>query len=85
MKYQEIGNVMEGYVRRCDTGADAWRRTGVLTFSFYEGQNNEKKLTLKRMQQHLQRHYGRKLSYGTVVQLCCARHERRKFSQNSKA
>ena len=49
-------------------GADAWRRTGVLTFD--GNRTRGKKVTYKGIQEHLQEKYGCKIGYGTVVQLC---------------
>ena len=63
-------------------GADAWRRTGVLTF---DGNTNVKaKVTYERICQHLIKTYGRHFSYGTVVQLCVARNRRRRSSLRYK-
>lgn len=31
-QYPDIGNTIEKYVQSCNVGADAWRRTGLLTF-----------------------------------------------------
>lgn len=56
-------------------GADAWRRTGVLTFDGNIKQGP--KVTYKGIQNHLQTKYGTKLSYGTVVQLSVVRNKRR--------
>ena len=59
-------------------GADAWRRTGVLTFSY--GKNQEVsglKVTYKRIKEHLETKYQTKFSHGTIVQLCVARNKRR--------
>ena len=58
-------------------GADAWRRTGVLTF---DGNiKNTQKLTYHSIKKHLKKMYAPalKISYGTVVQLCVARNRRR--------
>ena len=38
-KYPNIGKDIEDFVREQKVGADAWRRTGVLTFSY--GKNQE--------------------------------------------
>ena len=59
---------MEVFVRSRRVGADAWRRTGVLTFD-----GNIKtgpKVTFKRIQQHIQEKYGTNIGCGTGVQLC---------------
>ena len=56
-------------------GADAWRRTGVLTF---DGNTKVKqKVAFNRVKEHLEHVYNRKFSYGTIVQLCVARNRRR--------
>ena len=69
-----IGAEIEDFVKRCGVGADAWRRTGTLTF---DGSHKvQKKATFRRIQQHLEDKYHRSISYGTVVQLCCARNKR---------
>ena len=77
-----IGKEIETFVSERNIGADAWRRTGVLTF---DGNRRIKgKVTYERICQHLQQVYGRKFSYGTVVQLCVARNKRRRSSKNYK-
>ena len=61
----DIGTVIEKYVEEHNVGADAWRRTRVLTF---DGNSNLKqKVTF---QEHLQHVYHKKISFGSVVQLC---------------
>ena len=72
----DIGSTIEKYVEKCGVGADSWRRTGILTFD--GSQRLNKKVTFKRIQEHLQLTYGRIFSYGSVVQLCVARNKRRK-------
>ena len=74
-KYPDIGSEIESYVASCNVGADAWRRTGVLTFD--GNQKIDKKCTYKRIQDHLKDVYKQHISYGTVVQLCVARNKRR--------
>lgn len=73
--YPNIGKVIENFVEECDIGADKWRRTGVYTFS--GDIKNTKRVTFGRIQEKLKEHFGREFSYGTFVQLCCARHKRR--------
>ena len=76
---QDIGSVIETFVSEHNVGADAWRRTGVLTF---DGNTKlGKKVTYERIRLHLQEVYKRKFSYGTVVQLCVARNKRRLSSK----
>lgn len=75
----DIGETIEAYVREHQVGADAWRRTGVLTF---DGNTKIKeKVTYEKIRQHLQNEYHRKFSYGTVIQLCVPRNKRRRSSK----
>ena len=79
---ENIGKVIEEFVEERNIDADAWRRTGVLTF---DGNTKVKeKVTYKRIQQHLEQVYKRKFGYGTVVQLCIARNKRRLSSKRYK-
>lgn len=71
-----IGEEIEMFVKQCGAGADAWRRTGILTFD--GNRKIKKKATFRRIKEHLEIKYGRKISYGSVVQLCCARNKRRR-------
>jgi hypothetical protein len=74
-----IGEVMEKFVEESNIGADAWRRTGVLTF---DGNTRVKhKVTYERIRRHLISVFKRNFSYGTVVQLCVARNLRRRSAQ----
>ena len=74
-----IGKVIEDFVSEHNIGADAWRRTGVLTF---DGNTRlPQKVTYERIRLHLQEVYKRHFSYGTVVQLCVARNKRRLSSK----
>ena len=78
----DIGRVIEDFVQERNIGADAWRCTGVLTF---DGNTRVKeKVTYERVRQHLMKVYQRKLSYGSVVQLCIARNKRRKSASRYK-
>ena len=80
--YPDIGQTIEEFVKSCNVGPDAWRRTGVLTF---DGNRNVKqKVTYERIRQHLELQYGRHFSYGTVVQLCLARNQRHKSALRYK-
>ena len=82
-QYPDIGKVIEDFVEQRNIGADAWRRTGVLTF---DGNTLVgKKVTFKRIQQHLQQVYKRSFSYGTVVQLCVPRNLRRRSAKSYKS
>ena len=71
-----IGAEIEDFVKQCGAGADAWRRTGTLTFD--GSRKVQKKATFRRIQQHLEDKYHRSIFYGTVVQLCCALNKRRR-------
>lgn len=73
--FPEIGLEIEHFVQEANIGADAWRRTGTLTF---DGNSRVKsKVTYERIRQHLMKTYRRNFAYGTVVQLCIARNRRR--------
>ena len=80
--YPNIGKVMEEFVEQRSVGADAWRRTGVLTFD--GNKDMKQKVTFKRIQEHLQQVYNRKFSYGTVVQLCIPRNKKRRSASRYK-
>ena len=77
--YPEIGMEIEKFVKDCGVGADAWRRTGILTFD--GNRKLQKKATFKRIKEHLEQVYQRTFAYGTVVQLCVARNKRRKSAE----
>ena len=79
-KFPDIGKSIEAFVEASNFGADAWRRTGVLTFD--GNQRLKTKVTYSRIQQHLEEKYNRKFSYGTVVQLCIARNRRHRAARN---
>ena len=75
-QYPDIGKEIERFVSDRNVGADAWRRTGVLTFDGNQKIINEK-VTYERIRRHLETKYNRKFSYGTVVQFCIPRNRRR--------
>ncbi len=80
--YPDIGKRIEEFVSERSVGADAWRRTGVLTF---DGNKAVKqKVTYARIKEHLETIYNRKFAYGTVVQLCIARNRRRRSAARYK-
>lgn len=80
--YPGIGKEIEDFVSERSVGADAWRRTGVLTF---DGNKPVKqKVTYGRIKEHLEQLHNRKFSYGTVVQLCVARNRRRRSALRYK-
>ena len=74
-QYPDIGEKIESFLKDCCVGADQWRRTGVLTFDGNRHVN--KKCSYLRIQQHLEKVYGRHFGYGSVVQLCVALNRRR--------
>ena len=73
-RFPDIGETIESYVSEANIGADAWRKTGVLTF---DGNLKVKQVTYGCIQQHLQDKYDYKFSYETVVQMCVARNKHR--------
>ncbi len=75
----DIGKTIETFVEERNVGADAWRRTGVLTFD--GNVNLKEKVTYKRIQQHLCKVYNRHFSYGTVIELCVPRNKRRRSAK----
>ena len=75
----DIGEKIEEFVKSQSIGADASRRTGVLTF---DGNKSVKeKVTYERIRVYLEETYKHKFAYGIVVQLCCARNKRRLSAQ----
>ena len=77
-----IGTVVEEFVQKGNVGADAWRRTGVLTF---DGNIKlSQKVTYNRIKKHLEEVYHRHFSYGSVVELCVARNRRRRSAKRYK-
>ena len=80
--FPDIGKEIEKFVQDSSVGADAWRRTGILTF---DGNTRVKcKVTYERIRQHLIKTYKRNFSFGTVVQLCVARNRRRQSAKRYK-
>ena len=75
IQFPDIGKTIENFVEQRSVGADAWRRTGVLTFD--GNRPIKEKVTYFRIKQHLEAVYKRKFAYGTVVQLCIPRNKRR--------
>ena len=76
----DIGKEIETFVQSHNVGADAWRRTGVLTF---DGNLHVKeKVTYERIRKYLEEVYKRKISYGTVIQMCVPRNKRRRSAKN---
>lgn len=81
-EYPNIGQIIEDYVKDHNVGADSWRRTGVLTF---DGNVHLKdKVTYGKIQKHLESVMGRKIAYGTVVELCIPRNKHRRSAKRYK-
>jgi len=80
--FPEIGKEIENFVHSRRVGADAWRRTGILTFdgNLKQGQ----KVTYKRIKKHLEEKYKTTFSYGTIVQLSVVRNKRRLSAKRYK-
>jgi hypothetical protein len=66
--FPDIGKEIEQFVQSRRVGADAWRRTGILTFDGNVKQGQ--KVTFKRIKEHLETKYKTTFSYGTIEQLC---------------
>ena len=80
--YPDIEKEIETFIQDSSVCADAWRRTGILTF---DGNTRVKcKVTYERIRQHLMAVYKRKFSFGTIVQLCVARNKRRLSARRYK-
>lgn len=78
-KFPDIGQKIEEFMQEHKVGADAWRRTGVLTF---DGNTKlREKVTYEKIRQHLQNTYNHKFSYGTIIQLCVPRNKRRRSAR----
>ena len=75
----DIGEVIEKFVMERYIGADAWCRTGVLTFD--GNARVGKKVTFSRIKEHLENTYQRKFSYGTVIELFVSRNKRRRSAK----
>jgi len=78
-QYLNTGKDIEAYVRGNRIGADAWRRTGVATFDGHDKKGP--RVIYKRIQEHVESKYGRKFSYGAIVQLSVVRNKRRLSSK----
>lgn len=78
--FLDIGNTIDTYVQQGNVGANAWQRTGVLTFN--DNCKVKEKVPHKRIQEHLQEVYHR---YCTVVHLCMARNRRHCSAKCHKA
>ena len=74
-----IGEVIEAYVQERNVGADAWRRTGVLTFD--GNVHLKEKVTYEHIRRHLVDVYQRHISFGMVIELCVARNKRRRSAK----
>ena len=78
----DIGETIEKFVEDNNIGADAWRRTGVLTFD--GNVKVGKKVTYMRIKKYLEDVYQRSFAYGTVVELCIPRNKRRRSAKRYK-
>ena len=80
--FPDIEKEIETFVQSKRVGADAWRRTGMLTFdgNLKQGQ----KVTYKRIKQHLEQKYNTTFSYGTIVQLSVVKNKRRLSAKRYK-
>ena len=76
-----IGETIESFVKDHQVGADAWRPTGVLTFD--ENSKLKVKVTYRKLQEHLQLVYNRKIAFGSVVELCVPHNKRSRSSKSS--
>ena len=51
-KFPDVGERIEEFVKSNNVGADAWRRTGILTFD--GNVKNTQKVTYEKIRKHLQ-------------------------------
>ena len=77
-KFPNIGQDIEWFVKEQMRGAGQAYRT------FDGNRKVGKKVTFSRVKEHLEKTYKRKFACGTVVQLCVARNQHRKSTQNYK-
>ena len=78
--FPDIGKTIDSFVQDGNVGADAWRRTGVLTFD--GNRRIKQKVTFLRIKSHLEETYNCKFSSGTVIQLCVPRNLRHRAAKN---
>lgn len=81
-EFPDTGKEIENFVQSKKVGADAWRRTGILTFDGNVKQGQ--KVTYKRIKQHLEEKYNTTFSYGTIVQLSVVKDKRRLSAKRYK-
>ena len=82
-QFPNVANDIEEYVRSKRCGAEAWRRTGVVTFD--GNRKRGPKASFRRIHEFLRNKYSTKnISYGTVVQLCTIRNKRKLSSKRYK-
>lgn len=85
LNYPSIGEDIDNSVKERKIGAHAWRRTGVLTFTYGSvSQTTGPKVTYKRIKEHLEQKYKTEFGYGTIVQLCVARNRRKLSAKRYK-
>ena len=82
-KFPDIGETINTFVQDHQVGADAWRRTGVLTFD--GNVKLKEKVTFEKIRQHLQETYQHKFSYVSVIQLCVPRNRIRTSAKRYKS
>lgn len=75
-----MGKDIEEFVHSRKVGADAWRRTVVMTF--HGNCRTGPKVTYKRIQQHLENNTA--VNYATIVQMCVARNKHRLSARRYK-
>ena len=80
--FPDIGKEMEKFVQSKRVSADAWPRTGILTFDGNVKQGQ--KVTYKRIKQHLEEKYNTTFGYGTIVQLSVVKNKRRFHAKGYK-
>ena len=79
-EFPNIAKDIESFVEYSSAGANAWQRTGVLTFD--GNRKVKKKVTFCTIKEHLQEKYRPTFGYGSIVQLCVARNRRRRSDNN---
>lgn len=80
--FPDIGKEIEKFVQSKRVSADAWPRTGILTFDGNVKQGQ--KVTYKRIKQQLEEKYNTTFGYGTIVQLSVVKNKRRFHAKGYK-
>ena len=81
--FPHIGEMIEDYVKDHNVGADSWRRTGVLTFD--SNAHLKEKVTYGKIKKYLESALCRNIAYGTVVELCIPRNNRRRSAKRYRS